>query len=117
VAERGGRNLQLPGGAAALEECFGPNAVVRDEGHSYDGLSGIQRWMAETKRKYNHTVAPLAIAQRDDKTVLTARLTGNFPGSPVTLQFSFVLQGGKIASLEISSGPPGDLRVFEVLNT
>ena len=56
---------------------------------------------AETKRKYNHTVAPLAIAQRDGTTILTARLTGNFPGSPVTLQFCFVLEDGKIASLEI----------------
>jgi hypothetical protein len=95
--------LENSGDAAALEECFAPNAVVRDEGHSYDGLSGIKRWMADTKRKYNHTVAPLAIAQRDGKTVLTARLTGSFPGSPVTLQFNFVLREEKIASLEISS--------------
>jgi hypothetical protein len=43
----------------------------------------------------------LAVAPRDGKTVLEARLTGNFPGSPVTLEFSFVLEDGKIVSVEI----------------
>ncbi len=35
------------------------------------------------------------------KTVVTNRLTGNFPGSPVNLEFVFRLEGNKIASLEI----------------
>ena len=35
------------------------------------------------------------------KTVLTATLTGDFPGSPVTVHFDFVLEAGKILSLEI----------------
>ena len=56
---------------------------------------------AETKKKYDHTVAPLEVALRDGRTILKARLSGNFPGSPVTLEFSFVLEGGKIVSLEI----------------
>jgi hypothetical protein len=46
-------------------------------------------------------VAPLEIAQRGGKTILKARLTGTFPGSPVTLEFSFCAEGWKIASLEI----------------
>jgi hypothetical protein len=35
------------------------------------------------------------------KTVVTSRLTGNFPGSPVNLRFFFALDGDKIATLEI----------------
>ena len=89
------------GQVQALSECFAPNATVRDEGHTYKGLAAIKEWKAETKKKYNHTVAPLEIAHRDGKTILKARLAGDFPGSPVTLEFSFVLEGGKIASLEI----------------
>jgi hypothetical protein len=85
----------------ALSECFAPNATVRDEGRTYKGLAAIKEWKAETKKKYKHTVAPLEIAHRDGKTILKARLAGDFPGSPVTLEFSFVLEGGKIASLEI----------------
>jgi hypothetical protein len=30
-----------------------------------------------------------------------SRLTGTFPGSPVSLRFFFVLEGDKLASLEI----------------
>jgi|SRR6267154_3882826 len=93
--------LENSGDVAALEACFAANAVVRDEGRSHAGLASIRHWAAEAKRKYGHTIAPLAVAQRDGETVLTARLTGNFPGSPVTLQFSFVLEDGKITSLEI----------------
>ena len=85
------------GDVEALSECFSPDATVRDEGRTYKGLAAIKEWKAETKKKYNHTVAPLEIVG----TVLKAKLSGNFPGSPVTLEFSFVLQGGKIASLQI----------------
>ena len=89
------------GDVEALSECFAPDATVRDEGRTYKGLAAIKEWKAETKKKYNHTVFPLQVAERDAMTVLKARLAGNFPGSPVTLEFSFVLQGGKIASLQI----------------
>jgi hypothetical protein len=85
----------------ALSECFAANAVVRDEGRTHAGLAAIKQWRIEARRKYHHTVAPLEIAQRGGKTILKARLTGTFPGSPVTLEFSFCAEGWKIASLEI----------------
>ena len=89
------------GDVESLSECFAPDAIVRDEAHTYEGLAAIQEWKAETKKKYNHTVEPLEVVKRDGKTVLKARLTGNFPGSPVTLEFGFVLEDGKIVLLEI----------------
>ena len=89
------------GNVESLSECFAPDATVRDESRTYKGLAAIKEWKADTKKKYNHTVAPLEIARRGGKTVLKAKLSGNFPGSPVTLEFSFVLEDGKIASLEI----------------
>jgi hypothetical protein len=84
-----------------LEQCFAADAVVRDEGKTIEGLAAIKRWKAETKKKYQHTVEPLALVRKGDKTVVTNRLTGNFPGSPIELQFVFKLDGDKIASLEI----------------
>ena len=89
------------GDVESLSECFAPSAMVRDESHTYNGLAAIKEWKAETKRKYNHTVEPLEVAHRDGKTVLKARLRGTFPGSPVTVEFSFALENGKIVSLEI----------------
>ena len=93
--------IENSGDVDALSECFASNATVRDEGHRYEGLAAIKEWKAHTKKKYNHTIVPLEVADRDGKIVLKAKLTGSFPGSPVTLEFSFVLADGKIASLEI----------------
>jgi hypothetical protein len=86
-----------------LAKCFAGNAIVRDEGQTIEGLAAIKQWKAETKKKYQHTIEPLAVAQKDDKTIVTNRLTGNFPGSPIELEFVFTLDGDKIASLEILS--------------
>ena len=38
---------------------------------------------------------------KDGKTIVTSRLVGNVPGSPVDLRYFFKLEGDKIASLEI----------------
>jgi ketosteroid isomerase-like protein len=89
------------GDTEAMAQCFAEDAVVRDEGKTIKGLAAIKRWKAETKRKYQHTVEPLASVQKNGKTIVTNRLTGNFPGSPIELQFVFTLDGGKIVSLEI----------------
>jgi hypothetical protein len=89
--------------SSALEgvpECFAPDAIVHDEGQTYEGLNAIKNWMTATKKKYGHTLTPLDLVERDDQTVLRARLAGNFPGSPVTVNFSFMLAGGKIYSLK-----------------
>ncbi len=91
------------GDTEALAKCFAEHAVVRDEGQTIEGLAAIKQWMAETRRKYQHTVEPLASVQIEDKTIVTNRLTGNFPGSPIDLEFVFTLDGNKIVSLEIRS--------------
>ena len=85
----------------ALARCFAQGAVVRDEGETIRGHSAIQEWQFATKKKYQHTTKPLASVQRDGKTVVSARITGNFPGSPADLQFAFEVEVGKIVSLEI----------------
>jgi len=87
----------------ALDRCFAKDAVVRDEGQTIEGLAAIKQWKAETAKKYQHTIEPLASRDKDGKTVVTNRLTGNFPGSPIDLEFVFTLEGNKIASLEIRS--------------
>ena len=87
----------------ALPQCFAESALVRDEGKTIEGLAAIKEWMAETKQKYQHTIEPLASTQKDGKTIVTNRLTGNFPGSPIELEFVFTLDRDKIAALEILS--------------
>jgi hypothetical protein len=86
-----------------FDQCFAENATVRDENETHKGLADIKKWKAETKKKYQHTVDPLRIVERDGKFTVTSRLTGNFPGSPIELNFIFRLQSDKIVSLEILS--------------
>ena len=89
------------GASEAVAQCFTKNAVVQDEGHTYDGRAAIRRWKADASAKYQYTCEPFACEQKDGKFIVTSRLTGNFPGSPVNLRFLFGLDGDKIASLEI----------------
>jgi hypothetical protein len=84
-----------------LARCFTEHAAVRDEGRTIEGPDAIKRWMMEAKAKYQHTVEPLAVSQRDGLTVVTARVAGQFPNSPLNLQHVFAVEGGKIVSLEI----------------
>jgi hypothetical protein len=86
---------------SAVEECFATNATVRDEGRTIQGVAEIKAWRVETGDKYHHSVEPLAASTRDGKVVVTGRLWGNFPGSPITLDHIFETEGGKIVSLEI----------------
>ena len=86
-----------------VAECFAAEAVVSDEGETYVGLPAIAKWRATAKRKYHHSIAPLEVIERNGRTILKAMVHGNFPGSPVVLNFGFVLNNGKIVSLEIKS--------------
>jgi hypothetical protein len=85
----------------ALGRCFSERAIVRDEGRTVEGPDAIKRWMKEAKAKYNHTVEPLGVSHRDGLIVVTARVAGAFPNSPLDLQHLFAVEGGKIVSLEI----------------
>ena len=88
-------------GSEAVSECFMGDAVVKDEGHTYNGRAAIKKWKEEASAKYEYTSELLACEQKDGKIVVTCRLAGNFPGSPVNLRFLFELECDKIASLEI----------------
>jgi hypothetical protein len=82
-------------------QCFAEDAIVKDEGHTYTGLAAIKRWRTEAQTKYIYTSEPFAATEKDGKTIITSRVTGNFPGSPIDLRYFFTLEDNKIASLEI----------------
>jgi hypothetical protein len=88
-------------GGEAVAQCFTEDAVVKDEGETYEGRAAIKQWKIEASRKYAYTSEPLRCENDGGRVVVTCRLTGNFPGSPADLRFCFALAGGKIASLEV----------------
>lgn len=89
------------GDPQALSECFTQDATVIDEGNTYRGRDAIRDWMAHASKQYTYTAEPFALAQESEGIVVTSHLVGNFPGSPVDLNYRFVLEGDMIARLEI----------------
>ena len=84
-----------------LALCFADDALVHDEGRDYHGLGAIRFWKQETHRKYKYAMEPLEASVSGKTVKLRARLTGDFPGSPVDLDYKFTLSQDKITSLEI----------------
>jgi hypothetical protein len=87
--------------AQALARCFVDDGIVHDEGGTFRGTRAISDWSAAARERYHHTVEPLSAIERDGATIVAGRVAGDFPGSPVTLDHVFRLEGDKILSLEI----------------
>jgi len=85
----------------AVVACFADDAVVHDEGKKITGLTEITKWSDKGFKKYQYTIDPTGIAKDGKDTVLTATLTGNFPGSPVSLDFRFTIKNDMIRGLTI----------------
>ncbi|HRD74580.1 MAG TPA: nuclear transport factor 2 family protein [Hyphomicrobiaceae bacterium] len=86
---------------SAIEQCFAADAVVRDEGKTITGVAAIKAWRVETGEKYHHAVEPLSMTSLDAKVVVTGKVSGSFPGSPINLEHIFEIEGDWIVSLEI----------------
>jgi hypothetical protein len=95
------------GDTEGLIGCFTPDAVVSDEGGSWQGHAEIRRWRDEVATVYDYTLEILGAGpvgeegglERQD---VLARLEGNFPGGTVDLTYRFGLLGGRIAELQIT---------------
>jgi ketosteroid isomerase-like protein len=88
--------------ADRVAACFAEDAVVRDEGRDIRGRAAIRAWAEEARRKYRFRAEVMAVQEAADRTVVTAHLTGDFPGNPVDLRYRFKLTGSKIMALEIN---------------
>ncbi len=84
-----------------LAFCFAQNALVHDEGQDRRGIDEIKAWKKAADAKYTYVLEPLSASVTENSVVVRARLTGNFPGSPVELDHTFTLANDKITSLEI----------------
>ena len=85
----------------SILSCFSDDAVVRDEGEMLHGKKGIEEWITKTIEKYKFHFNPLSIKHDAAEIVVAVEVSGTFSGSPVTLDYHFVVAGGKILSLGI----------------
>ncbi|WP_339499922.1 nuclear transport factor 2 family protein [Pseudomonas canadensis] len=88
---------------SAVAHCFADDANVFDEGQHQVGTAAIARWMEDTARRYQPRVDVLKVQHRTGKVLVSNVVSGNFPGSPLELRYTFRLnEQGKISRLDIS---------------
>jgi ketosteroid isomerase-like protein len=85
----------------SIVACFADNAFVHDEGEALRGKDAIEGWIAKTIEKYKFHFNPLRIKGNDPEVVVSVEVSGTFDGSPVTLDYHFIIESDKILSLTI----------------
>ncbi|WP_156452027.1 nuclear transport factor 2 family protein [Novosphingobium sp. CCH12-A3] len=80
---------------------FANDAIVRDEKKELRGTAAIRAWIGDATVGSKAISTPLSIESDGDRHEVSARVAGDFKGSPVTLNFAFLLRDSRIAELEI----------------
>jgi hypothetical protein len=88
--------------SAAYANCFSETAVVFDEGNKHTGRNEIAQWIAEANEAYKTVMKSINFEEREAESLLTAEISGTFPGSPIILQYHLQITDGLITSLRIA---------------
>jgi hypothetical protein len=86
----------------AFAACFSETGEMIEEGKPYKGRVAIQHLIAETNEKYRSVMKPLEYTENVTSSVLSAEVSGTFPGSPLVLKFHFDIIDGKIQYLKVT---------------
>jgi ketosteroid isomerase-like protein len=86
----------------AYADCFSEAAVVFDEGNEYNGRKEIKDWIENANRRYKTRKEAIKYSGTASAGLLTAKISGDFDGSPVSLDYHLELTDNKIARLEIT---------------
>jgi hypothetical protein len=81
---------------------FTANAHVNDEANDHYGAE-IAGWIDRATADTKPTADVTGITREGEQYVVTAGISGNFPGSPVQLRYHFTLKDDKIATLLIKA--------------
>lgn len=85
--------------SATYAKCFTTTAVVFDEGKNHEGRAEIERWIDKANKDYEATMEPLEYSETEQ--TLKTKVSGNFPGSPITMAYHYKFADGLIQSLKI----------------
>jgi ketosteroid isomerase-like protein len=87
----------------AMVALYTDDAVVIDEDRTHRGTAEIRAWRESTSAAYRYTIE-ITGSEPDGEHghVVTARLTGDFPGGVADLRFRFTVAGDLISRLEIA---------------
>jgi len=81
--------------------CFSDQATVLDEGETRKGHEAIRKWFTKTRTEYQFKSEPISIEGNNEFIIMTAKVIGTFPGSPINLKYQFKVTSGLIDDLRI----------------
>ncbi|MES2425343.1 MAG: nuclear transport factor 2 family protein [Bacteroidota bacterium] len=85
----------------AFTAAFAVNAIVNDENQVYHGRKEIRQWNETSNAKYQTCFEVLDYIKMNDEHILTIRMSGNFPGSPLAVKFHITVNDDLIVLLKI----------------
>jgi hypothetical protein len=88
--------------SAAYAACFNESGMMLEEGKWYQGRTEIRQMIEHANEKYRSVMKPVSLTGPEASPVLSAEVSGTFPGSPAILKFHFELDGGLIQSLKVT---------------
>jgi uncharacterized protein (TIGR02246 family) len=95
-------NAQNSSDFNAYAKCFTSDATVFDEGHDHQGKEPIKAWIESATAKYQTVMEPTDYVVVDDQAVLTVKVSGTFPGSPIVLKYNMEIAEGLVRTLKIT---------------
>jgi len=87
--------------STAYTNCFTETAIVKDEGNTYRGKTEIWNWIEAANNTVQPMMKALTYKGSDKECVLSAEVSGNFPGSPVVLEYYHTIENDLINTLRI----------------
>ncbi len=85
----------------AFADLFTEQAIVDDENKTYIGKAEIKQWNIDTNNKYKTRLEFKEYTHTEDKDILTVLVSGNFPGSPIMMDYHLHFEKDKISKLLI----------------
>lgn len=95
-------NAQNNFDSEASANCFSENGTMLEEGKPYTGREEIKGLFEETIEKYQSVMKALNYIEDGSSGVLSAEVSGTFPGSPAFLKFHFTLKNNLIDYLKVT---------------
>lgn len=80
---------------------FATDTVVHDDGTTRHGLDEVRAWRQEVPC-VDYRVESVSPGPGSGAWTARTEISGDFPGSPVTLDFAFEIAGGLIQRLDIA---------------
>lgn len=85
----------------AFTACFADDAVVKDEGHTHYGAASIKEWIGTAFANYSPVLEVSNVQSSPDGSVITGKVSGTFPGSPIMLSYHLTHNDHLITNLRI----------------